>query len=315
MRAVTIDYFDAIDAVHVADMPEPAPGPGDVLVRVHAASVGPWDVATVAGRMHEDRMPSFPMILGWDFAGKVERTGPDVEGFRPGDRVLGFTPQAFNGIGAHAELIAVPYALLTLLPNGVDFISASVLPVAALTARLALETGQVAAGTKVLIVGAAGQVGGFATQLARARGATVIASINPKQADVVHRLGVRYRVDRYGDVGAEVRALFPEGVDVALDFAGGSGRIAVLAALRDGGHYVTSVAAPHPHEERVIRSDLIYVQPNPVALSELVHAVTGEQITPRVGEVFDMAHAKRAYQVVAEGDLTGKIVLQISEGG
>jgi NADPH:quinone reductase-like Zn-dependent oxidoreductase len=309
VKAVTINHFGGPEAVMVTEMADPTAGDGEVLVRVHAAAIGSWDVKTAAGNMHEGKAPAFPMILGWDFAGVVERAGAHLHA---GDRVFGFTPQAFNGIGAQAEIIAVPAALLSRLPGNVEFVQGSILPVAALTARLAIQTADIQSGMKVLIVGAAGQVGGFATQLALARHATVIASIDPRHADDVHHLGHFMRVDRHGDVATEVHALIPGGVDVALDFAGGQARASAIASLRGGGHYVTSAVAPLPQAERGIKAEVVYVQPDPAGLDELARAMIDGQITARLGETIELDHARRAYQIVAEGSITGKVVLNMT---
>ena len=190
MRALTLTSFDGLDGVVLADVPEPQVGEDSVTVRVHAAALGPWDVATTEGMFASaGGLTTFPQTIGWDFAGTIAAAGTAVTQWKPGDRVLGFSPQPWTGIGAIAELIAVPPDLIAALPAELDFVTGATLPVTALTAHLAIENGQVQPGASLLVIGAAGAVGGVIVQLGAKLGAQIIASVAADDFQAVRELG------------------------------------------------------------------------------------------------------------------------------
>jgi NADPH:quinone reductase-like Zn-dependent oxidoreductase len=186
MRSITLTSFGGLDALELVDMPEPDPGEGEEVVEVRAVALGRWDLLAPGGWFVElGGWGEFPQVQGWDFAG--ETAG--------GRRVLGFVAQPWMKVGALAERIAVPSAVLAELPDGLDWAAGSALPVCALTARQLLDTAGVESGDLVLITGAAGMVGGFAVQLARGRGARVIGAVRTPDAQEARRLGAEATVD------------------------------------------------------------------------------------------------------------------------
>jgi NADPH:quinone reductase len=314
MRAVRLRTFDGVGGVDVDEVDEPAAADDRVAVRVAFAALGPWDAATTHGAFTGAGGTSeLPQVLGWDFSGTVESAGPATSGFTAGERVLGFTPQPWSGIGALAEVISVPASMIAALPDGADLTAASAVPVSALTALLALNTASVGSGDGVLVVGATGAVGGFVTQLASARGARVVASVSAGAAGEARRLGARDVVDRSGDVAAQVRALVDGGVDVVVDVVGPPVWEACMGALRDGGRLVTTIPAQLPDGERGITLRSVSVQPDAQQLAALAQAFADGQLESRIAEVVPLDRAADALARIDRGQAPGKIVVAVSD--
>ena len=221
MRASVMPDFERQPTL--ADIPMPEAKPGEVVVRVHAASVNGIDLSIASGRLQGMLEYRFPVVLGKDFAGTVEAVGTGVTGFAAGGHVFGVVsdPSPLNS-RSFAEYLAVPAGPnLTRVPEGVDFATAGVLGLAGSAALQAVDAVAPAAGETVLVSGATGGVGAYAVQLAAARGATVIATAMPgDEEDFVRDLGASHSVDYTNDVAAQVRAIRPGGVEAVLHFAG-----------------------------------------------------------------------------------------------
>ncbi|MEY2535672.1 MAG: NADPH:quinone reductase, partial [bacterium] len=238
MKAITWNELGAQPELR-DDLPEPSPGAGEVLVRVHASSVNPVDNAIAAG-MLKDMVPhEFPVTLGRDFAGVVEQVGDGVTAVSSGDEVFGFVTAMGPAVhaGSWAELIVVPEAGLARTPDGVDTATAGAAPLAAVTATTCVDALDLSQGDTVLIAGATGGVGSVAAQLAAAAGATVIAPALPVDEDYLRGLGVSHVLPRDTDVVAAVRERYPDGVDGLAD--GSVQDAAVLPAVKDGGVVTT----------------------------------------------------------------------------
>jgi len=217
MKAFVLGDFDIEPGLR-DDLPEPDPGDGQLVVRVQASSLNPVDTGVVAGTLRAFADYEFPVILGRDFAGVVERAGSGAE-LAEGDEVFGFVPASAPNVryGAWAELALVPPRHATAKPSGVDAAAAGAAPVAALTALAALDALEIGDGETFLIVGATGGVGSFAVQLAKRRGAHVIAPGLPEDEGYLVGLGVDHVIDRESDVVAQARELESGGVDALLD--------------------------------------------------------------------------------------------------
>lgn len=242
MRAFTLDRFGSQPGLR-DDLEEPAIADGDLLVRVHASSVNPVDAFIGAGALKEMAEHEFPVILGRDYAGVVERVGSDVSGYAAGDEVFGFLKHANPSVhaGTWAELIAVPHDdSVAAKPGGLDFVHAGAAPLAAITALAASDALALEAGESVLVVGASGGVGSFFVQLAAAAGARVIATALAEDHDYLRELGVGELVDRNGDVAAAVRGLHAEGVDAIMDAASPAPD---ASALTEGGRLASPLGA------------------------------------------------------------------------
>ncbi len=204
------------------------------------------------------------------------------------------------GVGAFAEQISVSGGILAELPDALGFAEGSALPVCGITARLLLDTAAV-------VAGAAGMVGGFALQLAMARGARVIAAVRDSDADEARRLGAESVVSTESGLEAQVRKRWGEGVDVCLDTVG-LGDIA-LACVRDGGRFVTSVPTAVPGASRGIDPETVQVQPDADATAELAGRAAAGELTVRVAETLPLERFRDAYARLERGGLRGKVVL------
>src|SRR5260370_2712312 len=196
MRGVTLERVGGLDGVVLTDVAEPEMPDDAVTVRVHAVALAKWDVTTTEGVfVTMGGMTTFPQVLGWDFAGVISSVGSSVAGWEPGDRVLGFRPQPWTGIGVIADLVVLPPSLIAALPAELDFIAAATLPVTSLTAQQIVDASGLQAGTTALVIGAACPVGGVVVQLGRARGARMIASVRGADFGRVRDPGAAAAVD------------------------------------------------------------------------------------------------------------------------
>src|SRR5215211_1620137 len=207
MRAITLESFESVPTLQ--EIPTPQIAPNEVLVRVRASSVNPVDNAIVSGMLKDMVEHEFPILLGRDFAGVVERAGSDVSGISEGQEVFGFIPGMSPTVhdGSWAELIAVPESVATRKPESVDTASAGAAPLAAITAMSALDALGVSEGEAILVVGANGGVGSFAVQMAANAGATVIAPALPEDEEYLRELGVGEILPREADVAALERVM------------------------------------------------------------------------------------------------------------
>lgn len=297
MRAIVLNSFIGVDGLELAEVSAPTPGDGEELVTVRAASLGPWDLSSTCGSFAAIGGSSeFPRVQGWDFAGETV----------DGRRVLGFVAQPWMGVGTFAEQIAVPSAIIAPLPEALGFEEASALPVSGLTARLLVDAAAVSEDDLVLVTGAAGMVGGFASQLARTRGARVVAAVRESDADEARRLGAQTIVNAGPDIEAEVRGKWQDGVDACLDTIGlGSD---ALVCVRDGGAFVTSVPEAVPDAQREISTGTVQVQPDAEGTAELAARAAAGELTLRVAETLPLERFRDAYTHLERGGLHGKIV-------
>jgi NADPH:quinone reductase len=247
MRAFTLDGFDTSPGLR-EDLPTPAVGSDQLLVRVLASSVNPVDAFIAAGVLKAMAEHEFPVVLGRDYAGVVEQVGPAVSGYAPGDEVYGWLPHGNPTVhdGGWAELIAVPQGgSVARRPASVEVGQAGAAPLAALTALAAHDALDPREGTTLLVVGASGGVGSFAVQLAARAGATVLAPGLPEDTAYLRGLGVGEVLERDGDIVAAVRERYPDGVDALVDLVSSDPEAlnAYAAVVRDGGRIASSVGA------------------------------------------------------------------------
>jgi NADPH:quinone reductase len=241
MRAVTVSEYGGAPAL--TDMPDPQPGPGEVLIKIQAAGMNPMDRNLANGAMKATTPASFPFILGSDLAGTVEAVGDGAAKFKSGEAVFGHLLIApLGSAGTYAEYVAVTEdAPMTRIPEGLDPTIAAALPTAGATALQIVESLQPLTGKTVLVVGAAGGVGSFATQIAANAGAHVIA-VDAGAEDRLRAYGAAETVDfTAGSVPDAVARTHPHGIDVLVDVASDADGFAALASLvRRGGTAVTT---------------------------------------------------------------------------
>jgi NADPH:quinone reductase len=288
------------EVLRLAERPDPTPGPGEVLVRIRAANVNPTDVAVRSG--DHPRSPVPPFVPGWDLAGVVHAVGEGVDGFATGQRVVGMIPwgRIAGRVGAYAEAAAVDQAWLAPLDGPVEDAIAATLPLNALTARQALDLIDAPPGSTLLITGATGAVGGFATQLAVGDGYRVLAQASTGDEDWVASLGATEVVPRSTDLST----VGP--VDAVLD-AIPLGPASTVC-LRDGGTAVFT-RPPGAAPDRNLRFETVLVETDPTSLRWLTTDLVDGRLHSRVAEVLPLGEAARAHALNEAGGLRGKVVL------
>ena len=308
MRAIVQTSTGGPEVLTVANRSDPVPNKGEVLVRVHAAGINPVDTAVRSGAYPLLGEP--PFTVGWDISGVVEKVGPDTSGFTAGDEVFGM-PKFPKEAAAYAELVAAPADELVLKPKGIDHVHAGALPLAGLTAWQALVgAGQIKPGQHVLIQAAAGGVGHLAVQIAKARGAYVVATASTSKLDFDRNLGadevVDYTTTRFSDLVS--------GIDIVLEPIGGENAEHALKVLKDGGTLVSllgiSDKAKAEAKARGVRLEHISVVPDREGLSELAKLIDAGKLTVHVARTFSLGEAGAAHAFLATKP-AGKIALEI----
>jgi NADPH:quinone reductase-like Zn-dependent oxidoreductase len=300
MKAVTFSEYGGPEVLHVDDVEDPHPGPGQVRIAVRAAGVNPIDWKARSGMMRDVSPLTFPAVDGREAAGVVDEVGPDVEDVAVGDEVFGFAVS-----GAAAE-----YAVLrdfARKPPGLSWEEAAGLPVAVETSvRVFTVLGGLSEGQTIVVNGAAGGVGAAAVQLARARGARVIGTASERNHDFLRSLGAEPTT--YGDGLVErVRALAPDGVDLAFDTAGKggvrdlielTGDPARVATIADFGAAALGVKVTGGADFRAVE-----------ALGEAASLIEAGRLQLTVARTFPFSQAAEAHRVSEDGHVRGKLVL------
>ncbi|MFJ6196162.1 NADP-dependent oxidoreductase [Micromonospora sp. NPDC092111] len=308
MKAITIDAWGPADRLALRELPDPPMGPDTVLVRVRAAGVNPVDGKVREGHLAGAFPSHFPLVPGWDAAGVVAAVGPAVAGFAVGDEVVGYVRRDDLQYGTYAELVPAPERCLADKPSQASWTEAAGLPLAGLTAYQALQLARTGAGDTVLVHGASGGVGHLAVQLARALGADrVIGTASEAHHDFVRSLGAEPVSDGTG-LADRVRAVAPDGVDVALDLYGGE-TLDVSAALLSRPARLLSTVDPE-HVSR-LGGSFVFGKPSTVDLRVLAGLVDAGRLTVHVAQVFPLARAADAQRLVEAGQVRGKVVLEV----
>ncbi len=307
MKGFTLDAFGSKPGLR-DDLPEPAVGDDELLVRVHASSVNPVDMWIAAGALAEMADHEFPVVLGRDYAGVVEQAGSGVSRFAVGDEVYGYVPHVNPAVrdGAWAELITVPEGgHVAAKPVGLDFTQAGAAALVGITAMLVFDALALQSGETVLVVGATGGVGSLFVQLAADTGAHVIAPALPEDHDFLKGLGVHELVDREDDVSYLVREAHPDGIDAILDCAGGS---ADESLLREGGRIAspTGAAGEGPGRFNVMAS------PSPENLELLAGLLDAGTLRVPIQRTYALEQAGEALVALSTTHTQGKLALTIS---
>ncbi|MFD7062163.1 NADP-dependent oxidoreductase [Streptomyces sp. NPDC059906] len=300
-KAVAIHQFGGPDVLGLVDVPEPVPGPGQVTVRVRATGVNGFDCRVRSGGMRGRYPVEFPQIIGNEFAGIVERTGPEAAGFAPGDEVLGFAV-----LQSGTEVLAVGADQITGKPPELSWEVAGSLSAVGQTADIALAELRVGPGDTVLVHAAAGGVGSLAVQLVRERGGTAIGSAGEHNHDYLRSLGALPVA--YGPGFADrVRALAPDGVDAALDCHGGPEALAVsLELVADRARIATIANFRAAAQEGIVMPRVVRSAERLAALAALC---AEGRLRPHVEAVLPFAKAAEAHHRLEQGHVRGKLVL------
>jgi NADPH:quinone reductase-like Zn-dependent oxidoreductase len=307
MRAIAYSRYGGPDVLELVDLPTPKVGADFVLVRVRATSVNPVDWKVRQGYLDGMMDAVFPVVPGWDVAGVVEKVGLDVPEFAVGDEVIGYVRKDVVGGGTTAELVSAPVRTLARKPASLSWEEAAGLPLAGLTAYQSLRRLGVTEGDTVLVHNAAGGVGSFAVQIAKAFGARVIGTASAARHDYVRSLGGE--PVPYGDemVGA-VRALAPQGVDVVADFIGG-GVVATTSQVGTADVRLGSVADADVAE---YGGTNFWVRPNAADLTALGDLADAGLLKIQVAQTFPLEEAAAAHELSATGHVQGKVVIRVS---
>jgi NADPH:quinone reductase-like Zn-dependent oxidoreductase len=306
MKAIRLHQVGGPESLRYEDAPKPSPKDNEVLVRVHATAITPTEFAWYPTFHTPDGTTrAFPTILGHEFSGVVDATGPACVGVQVGDPVYGLNNWFIDG--AQADYCLTVPANIAPKPGTLDHAQAAAVPISALTAWQALiEHAQLAQGQRVLVHGAAGGVGSFAVQVACHKGAHVIATASAGNADFVTALGADEVIDyRTTPFEAVVRD-----VDVVLDTVGGDTRDRSWGILSKGGRLVTIAADAERLTQPRVRDAFFIVEPNRIQLIEIARLIDAGVIRPIVGAVFAMEHFQQAYD---QKPIRGKHVLRIAE--
>jgi len=309
MKAVRIHSYGGPEVLNYEQAPRPTPGEGEVLIRVHATSINPFDVAVRSGYMAGFFNHSLPLILGTDVSGVFEELGPNTNSLSPGEAVYTRTGVARDG--SYAEYALAPVGDVTAKPASLNHTQAAAIPHAALTAWQALfGLANLRQGQTVLIHAAAGGVGHLAVQLAKWKGARVIgtASVN---FDLLDNLGVdqkiNYATTKFEDV--------VEPVDVVLDTIGGDTQQRSWGILKAGGILVSTIQPPSEEEAAAhgAKGAMVFSSP-PVGetLKQLSELVEAGQIMPVVSTILPLEQVQKGHQIIEGKHARGKIILQVS---
>jgi NADPH2:quinone reductase len=309
MKALALTSFD--DAPAVIDLPDPVAGPGDVLVRMRAASINAFDVGVATGAAKEYMAYRFPAGVGMDLVGTVEALGESVDAFAVGERVFGMmTLKGEIHDGSFAELAMPAAAAILRAPEGLSDTDAGSLCVAGGTAMSAVEAVEPGPGKTVLIVGATGGVGTFAVQLATLRGAHVIASVRPGDEGFVTDLGAAETVDYTQDLAATIRRRYPNGVDAVIDAVNRNpADFEALAGLVTDGGRAASVVGGAGESSKIGNVAVSNANGDPAHLTALGDLVVGGKLRVAVRQTYSLADAAQALTDFAAKHTLGKLVI------
>jgi NADPH:quinone reductase-like Zn-dependent oxidoreductase len=329
MKAYVPRSYGPPDNLDLTDLGIPAPAPGEVLVRVRATSVNPYDWHHMRGEPRIARLmpgtaglraPKF-RILGCDIAGQVEAVGPDVTGFRPGDDVFALLEHG----GGFAEYVSVPERLLAPKPANLSYEQAAAVPMAAVTALLGLrDVGRIEPGQQVLVNGASGGVGTFAVQIARALGARADAVCSAPNADLARLIGAEHVID----YAKEDFTRSGRHYDVLLDIAGGHpvsacrrvlarpGTLVLIGGpagrwLQPAGHVFASLAVGPLVPQRVAIADTVSCPAKKQVLMTLTALIEDGTVTPVISRTYPFDDIKEAISHQEQGHVPGKVVVTI----
>ncbi|WP_225767715.1 NADP-dependent oxidoreductase [Inquilinus sp. Marseille-Q2685] len=306
MKAARITGYNAVPMLE--DIAVPTPGAGEVLVRVTAASINPLDVKLQRGYMHQFFPLVFPYTLGTDLAGEIEQVGPQVEEWRPGDKIVARTDPTAGG--AFGEYAVVPAAYLAKPPSTILLDEAAGIPTAAGTAWQGLfETASLTRGQTVLIHAGAGGVGSFAIQFARNAGARVIATASGDGLDIVRRLGAEKGVDyRSRDFAQQV-----SDVDVVLDTIGGETQQRSYGVLRAGGVLLATSAPPDEALAKAhnVTASFVFHSSEAGRLQRVTEAMDKHGMKVLLDRKTTLRSFDQAFEHQASGRARGKIIVAL----
>jgi len=315
MRAVVVREFGGPEQLRLAEVADLAPGPGQVLVTVHAAGVNPVDAGNRADGSWAGL--SAPCILGYDIAGVISAIGPGTGGLATGDRVMAMTHFP-DGAGGYAEQAVVDAGLAAPIGTTISFTDAAAVPLAGGTAEIVLSRLGLPAGARLLVLGASGGVGMFLLQLAAVAGITTIGVGRRAMHEQMLRLGAASCIDyTREDVAERAVALAGGPVDAIADLVGGTLASAVLRALRPGGQ-IAAIATPALDLDAVLDANIsfhgVLIQDDGERTRALAALLGTGVLRPVVSHVLPLAAAAEAHRILESRHTGGKIILDVAGG-
>ena len=318
MKAIFYEQHGTAEVLQVGERPTPEPQDNEVLVEVVATSVNPIDRRLRSGELQEYITRTFPVVPGWDLAGKIAKVGAKVTDWQVGDEVLGLAFTWSIQHGSYAEYCPIDTASITEKPASISFEQAAALPLVSLTAWQALsEFGELKAGQSVFIQAGAGGVGSVAIPMAKHLGAKVYTTTSAKNHDYVKSLGADVIIDYNAeDYESALRQHEPNGVDLVLEALLGNGTAeAAIRLTKDGGRVAYMNNEPPEMDEiklRNIKAEFLHHRPDGAMLRELVDLYESGKISLPKVQVRPLEEAMDAHLESEKGHTQGKIVLRVS---
>jgi NADPH:quinone reductase-like Zn-dependent oxidoreductase len=310
MKAIVAHEYGGPEVLRYEEVPRPEPKEDQILVRVIAAGVNPVDAMVRSGMFAKYEKDVFPIIPGADIAGVVEKLGSRITKFKAGDPVFAYV--SLKGGGGYAEYALAMERDTAAKPKSLTYVEAAAVPIVALTAWQALiDTAKLSTGQTVLIHGGSGGVGSFAIQIAKARGAKVIATASTANQDLLKQLGADVAIDYTKQKFEEVA----KDVDIVLDSVGKDTLARSYGVVKKGGVIVSLVARPNQADldKHGIRGAVLNVEPSADELSEIGKLIDQEKIKVVVSQMLPLSEAAKAQEQVATGHTRGKVVLRVAE--
>jgi len=310
MKAMVVHEFGGPEVMKYEDAPRPEPKDDEILVRVMAAAVNPVDSYVRQGMFAKRGMDNRPAIIGYDISGVVEKTGANAKKFKAGDKVYSYL-SVMRG-GGYAEFAIAKESETALKPKNINFEQAAAVPLAATTAWQSLvDEAKLNAGQTVLVHGGSGGVGSFAIQIAKARGAKVIATASTAHQDLLKQLQVDQAIDytttKFEDMVKDV--------DVVLNCVRAEALARSYGVVKKGGIIVSITDEPDQTEcaKHGIRGSRLGAHPDANVLEELTKLIEAGKMKPIVSQTLPLADASKAHQQIETHHTLGKIVLKVTE--
>jgi NADPH:quinone reductase-like Zn-dependent oxidoreductase len=302
--------YGGLEVLQWEDAPRPRVERGEVLIRVHAAGVNPLDWEVRAGLLNGSVQHKLPLIPGWDVSGVVDEVGPGVSRFKKGEEVFAMSDP--NRDGSYADYITVHEAAIARKPKSLFHVHAAATPVSALAAwRSLFDLGHLQSGQRILIHGGSGGVGHFAVQLAKWKGAYVIATASTNNQELLRSLGadeaIDYTIQKFEDIAHEM--------DIVLDTIGGATQERSWLVLKKGGVLISLVQPPSQEKTNQfgVRGIMCSVEPNGAQLKKIAKLLDSAKLRPTIDRILPLSEARRAHELSQNGHVRGKIVLRVKD--
>ncbi|MDR3624467.1 MAG: NADP-dependent oxidoreductase [Chlamydiales bacterium] len=317
MRAIVIEEFGGAEQLKLKDVEIPTPNEQEVQIEVFYAGVNPVDWKIREGLLKERLPHKFPLILGWDVAGKITQVGRDVKELKVGDSVFAYTRKPVAQFGTYAEYVCFDAKDVAIKPKNISFAESSAIPLITLTAWQSLfDAAKLKRGESILIHAGSGGVGSVAIQLAKYAGAKVYTTASKHKHEYVKSLGADVVIDYTDESFVEVvKSHEKNGVDVVFDCVGSDTCEQSLHVIKSGGRLVSILehVDKKTAEEYEIEAFYVFVAPNGKELKEIAGLIEQGRLRPPLVQERPLREAKMAQEELQLGKVTGKIVLKVKE--